>query len=876
MKREDIYPEGEKDPKTGEPAKSKFYLVYVDDEKDLLDPVRFVASQFGLKTFCTTSVDEALKFISERYFEIASILSDYKMELTSGFSFREKVLEIAPEIPFSILSGHVTREMAIQGVELKVSSFLDKPITETKFSEILTRDGITRIRSLKEDQDLLNGFLDEADANLEKAEELALSFEANPNDMEAVNKCFGLVHTLKGASGYFRPKTLHHFIHRFEDLLKRLQRGEQSLNPEVVSSILASFDFVKVLIHEFKTREHSAHDLDSICKKLFEFKSESHFDPRAASEPKPQVEFKPKGSESEKQSDLRVPVLMLDKFMQSSGEMTVIRNMINKCVRSIETQMPGNRDVSMLGELLEELHEINSGIQTQITNLRKVSVKNILKPINRVVRDVSKSLGKEAELIVHGDELAVDTAVAEVLTNSLVHLVRNSLDHGLEGPNEREKTGKSRKGKVTITSTQKNELIQVQIEDDGRGINEVSIQRKLVKNGTHTEAQASQLSKDELYGMIFEAGFSTAEKVTDVSGRGVGMSMVKDSVKSIGGRIEIESFLGQGSKFTLHLPVPKSVLIRDCLFIHSQNMQFGILQDDVLRVVRITNPNDPSLFKTQNSLNIDYNGELVPIINLSSLLQSKPETEARKSQETLNLVVVGSRNRKLALQVDEILDIEDTVIKPLQYPIKKIEAYQGAAYMGDGSIGLILSTDGLLNLAGINALSHRKSPTHTPHSELANHTSERASLLLFHVGDQSIYGLPDNQVFRIEEVATTQIQYSGGAQVVPYRDKLMTLIDLRSALSKSPVTELSPTQLQTIVIKKDLHYVGLIVKTIDDITETTSELVQPLVYQTGNAGNYRVGEKTITLLNLPEILDIAVKENQTQSHVTRDSAEIAA
>ncbi len=862
------------------------YIIYVDDESDLLESVSETVVEFGFKSHCTTSIEAALTFIEQHQHEIAYILSDYKMGTMSGFSFREKVLTLAPEIPFVILSANITKELALKGLDLKISGFVDKPINAEKFSGIMLRDGVSRIKALKEDRELLLGFVDEATTNLEQAEDLALAFERNPGDLEAVNKCFGLVHTLKGASGYFKPKTLHHFVHRFEDLLKKLQRGETALSPDVVSTILKSFDLVKCLLEEFRTREHKVYDLEAIFREYFELTNESTGSngethskkiDDSASNSKSQLA---KDTHKDKPNDLKVPVKLLDSFMQTSGEMTVIRNMINKCVKSIETQLPLNKDVSMLSELLEELHEINASVQSQITNLRKVPIHNILKPIHRAARDVSKALGKEIEIVAIGEDLAVDTAIAGVLSNSIIHLVRNSLDHGIELPSDRAAAGKPKKGNVTITSIQKNDVIYVSIKDDGRGISEDSVRKKLVKNGTHTAEQAARLENQALYLMIFEPGFSTAEKVTDISGRGVGMSMVKDSVSSVGGQIDIESTAGQGSQFTLRLPVPKSVLIRDCLFVASQGMFFGIPQEDVLRVITMpTGDSQNSLFRTEGGAAINYEDELISIADLTTLLKTRPDSISKPltHDEMLKLVVIGSGRSKMALRVDSILDIEDTVIKPLNGPVKKIEVYQGAAFMGDGTIGLILSTEGLLKIAGIGtkAAHHKKSATSSSKTDSGPNCpgdlSMSSDLLLFRAGDPTLYAIPTHAIYRIEEIDFSQVRTSGGNRVTPYRGKVLTLIDLSEKLgaidaNQKPAT-VAPLKLKTFVIESKNHFIGLTVEVIDDIARPLENLILPISHQFGIAGNYLIDQRTVTLINLDEIIEsiAGAEENHAPS-----------
>jgi two-component system chemotaxis sensor kinase CheA len=844
----------------GSPKKS-YYVAYIDDEVDLFAPIQEISQIFGFKAYCTTEISSFLSFVEQHQQDIILIISDYKMNTINGLEVRKQIINIAPDIAFFILSAHITKDMALKGIDLKISRFIDKPISDVKFAEIINHSGLERLKNLKEEQELLQCFIEEASSNLEQAEDLALAFENNFQDLEAVNKCFGLVHTLKGSSGYFRPKTLHQFVHRFEDLLKKIQRGEMLLNENIVSTILKSFDFVKTLLSEFKSGDHQTYDLESIFKDFFE---QDHSEIRTISEPNNQEtkNVPPKNNNKEIINDIKVPLRILDNFMQKSGEMIVIRNMINKCVKSIENQFPRNKDVSMLAELLEELHKINTSVQTEITNLRKIPIRNIIKPITRITRDVAKALSKEVELSTVGEELAVDTAIAAVLNNSIVHLVRNSLDHGLEGPDEREHQGKTRKGNVKISSIQQNDLIQIIIEDDGRGINEESIRKKLIKNKSHTEEQIHKLSKQELYAMIFEAGFSTAEKVTDISGRGVGMSMVKDAVTSLGGHIDIESIPQQGSKFILSMPVPKSVLIRDCLFVSIQGMLYGIPQDNIHRVLRVTPEDQSKISYIQGFPTIHYDHHLVSIVNLSQILELIPDKEKPITpDQILNLIIIGQKDRLLAISVDNIFDIEDTVIKPLQGPIKKIDLYEGAAFMGDATIGLILSTDGILNKAKITSKKILSTSKEKSQDEDLKKPKKQSSFqdLLISLNTSSLYAFPGEEIYRIEEIQVDQIKKAGPFAVVPYRSKILTLIDLAKHLDlKNPIPEIEsikPYKLSTIVIKHHEQFIGFIVKKVIDVTKREGEIIPPISHQFGFSGNYLIDDQTITLINLPEIID---------------------
>lgn len=838
---------------------SPHYIVYLDDESEQFQIVSDIVSSLGFTPFNTSSTAEALAFIESKQSEIVYIISDYKLKDETGFDFRVNTLKLFTEIPFSILSGNITRDLALKGIDLKITALLEKPFSREKFLSLVEKDGLNRIQIMKEERELLQGFLQEATEKLEQAEELSLTLEQNPGDIETINRFFGLVHTLKGASGYFKPKTLHQFIHKFEDVLKRLQRGEQQVDSNLLTSILSSFDFIRLLVNEFKTGIHSKYNVEDKFLSLFAPSEKAKPIETDSTNNKEAIAVAGKPQTAAIPSEIRVSIALLDEFLQTSGEMTVIRNMINKCVKTIEKQYPGNKDVGTLNELLEELHAINSGIQEQMANLRKIPVRNIIKPIPRVLRDVCKTLNKEAELEVTGDDLAVDTAIAAVLNNSLIHLVRNSLDHGLELPDVRERSGKNKKGTIKISSYQRNDNIHVSIEDDGSGINESAIRKRLVKNGTYSEAEAEALKGKSLYSKIFEAGFSTAEKVTDISGRGVGMSMVKDSVETTGGFIDIDSRLGVGSKFTLVMPIPKSVLIQNCLFVGYTTMSFGFPQDDILRVLQIASADNSLLSTCEGATTVTYENEIVPLIYIGDILSSEKKKQPINLKYPLNVVIIGKRDRKIAIIVDQILDFEDTVIKPLQHPIKSIEIYLGAAFMGDGSIGMIFSTEGILNSIGISS-HNRKVNAKSENLPTTSDTANRTELLLFSLSSATVFAIPTRDIIRIEELETKNLQVSDKQFVIPYRDNIMFVIELDSFLNTHLSTNQSnkqfPDRIQTLVLRQEGITFGFVVTNILDVASHSNDLVPVLTRQKIIEGCVVLGDLTVTVLNTREIISI--------------------
>lgn len=401
-------------------------------------------------------------------------------------------------------------------------------------------------------------------------------------------------------------------------------------------------------------------------------------------------------SRKKEEKSLKVPIPLLDTLMHISGELTVVRNMINKLDRNLKVRYTGDKDLERMSSLLEELHKLNGSIQTHILDLRKVPVKEIVAPLNRVVRDVSKQLGKVVSLKVQGAELRIDTALAEILNNTLIHLVRNSIDHGLETAEERTKKGKSSGGTLGIDAFQENDNVYIRIKDDGRGLQTERIRSRAIERGLVSEEQGKLMKETEIWPLILAPGFSTAEKVTDISGRGIGMSAVKEAVEAIGGEVLIQSEPDNGSIITLSMPLPKSVLITRCLFIMISGMQLGVPNESVYRIVHFDGENDTAkLTKVEDSYVLSLEEELIPVVQLDQLLGTAP-IEIDESRVKTVAVLRTSKGAAMGIVVSDVLEFEDTVVKPFTDHLKAFDVFFGTTFLGDGSIGLIFNVDGLV------------------------------------------------------------------------------------------------------------------------------------------------------------------------------------
>lgn len=848
-------------------------IVCVDDEAPILEILQHKLEPLNCDVATFITPIEAQEFLRANHWKCVAVFSDFKMPIMDGFKFREALNVVCPNVPFLIFSGFITKEMALTGIDLKIEKFLNKPIDENEFADVIINVLVKRLTSINDDEELLKGFTEDAKQLLEQIESSMLELEEQPNNVNIVNTIFGMIHTMKGSSGFFEPKTLHVFAHKFEDLLKKVQNGNVSMNSEVVNVFLKAMDYFKIFLNELDTHNHKSYNLEEITKIFLPENFAKTEQSNVVAENKNQAVA---GAGAPKTKDIRVEVEVLDEFMRASGEMTVIRNMINKTVQSIEKRFSSDKDVQALSELLSELHKVNSSVQNRITEVRKVSIKSVLKSVPRLIRDLGKALSKNCEFQTIGEDLRVDTSVAEVLNNSIVHLIRNSLDHGVETNEDRKKLGKTEPGKIIVKSYQKDEFIFVEITDNGKGINTQAVRKKAIANGLVSEEKLSKMSLEQLHLLIFESGFSTAAQVTDISGRGVGMSMVKEAVESIGGLILIKSEEGKGSTFTLKLPVPKSVLIKCCLFVGVQNEKFGIPQDNVARIIKFNKEESAGKFERLEGCLVykDFDG-LVPLLYLSEVLNlSEPPKDDKL--EGMVVIVQTDKGKKFGFIVEEVFDFEDAVVKELVKALQKTNLYSGATFLGDGNVGMLLDVQSIAEKVSLNEMES-KVDSDENESKVAK-IANGHNWIIFEVDSPGTYSVLEKDIFRIEEIDSAKMQETAYGPVSIYRNRTMQLKKLteiilrdESQLNQSQLTAGHGDKYQVLVMEKEGTFFGLVVKVIHDIVMIDSEIIPPISPIKGISGNLILNQKPISALNSEEIISIiknnstSVKDNQVAS-----------
>jgi two-component system, chemotaxis family, sensor kinase CheA len=584
---------------------------------------------------------------------------------------------------------------------------------------------------LAQDPELVREFLVESEEMLGRVDEDMVALEAAPNDSELLNRIFRAVHTIKGTSGFLGFDPVIRVSHRAEDVLNALRRGELKLSRRIIDVLLRARDQLGRMLGDIRNNALGEYALEPLLSEL-EAVQKPDVAPQPGNlpvgagvigpgEPKTalaeQVDAKPAkklGEPVEKElaspaqageaqvkqkqatesiavpQTMRVDVHKLDELINLIGELVLERNRLVQVSRDLTA---GRLDAEKLEDALtqttarvtfltEELHV--AGLKT-----RMVPIDTVFRKFPRIVRDLAHSLHKEVELVVSGQDTELDKTMVELVGDPLVHLVRNSLDHGLEKPEVRAAAGKNPNGTLRLEAREEGDQIVISITDDGAGIDPERIARKAVEKGLVTSDRVRTLSKREILDFIFLPGFSTKEVASDVSGRGVGMDVVHTNVKNMNGTVELESTLGQGTSVTLRLPLTMAIL--PVLSVKVGREIYGLPMRTVIETLRVESG---QIHTVEGCEAIHVRGKTIPLIRLSEALCVAEVKEDDKVCR--KLVIVGLGTRRVAFLVDDLVGAEATVIKPLDALSRKSIGIAGATVGGDGLVRLLLDPASLV------------------------------------------------------------------------------------------------------------------------------------------------------------------------------------
>lgn len=547
-------------------------------------------------------------------------------------------------------------------------------------------------------QDLINDFIVETEELIDKLDQDLVELENRKNDLELLNGIFRCAHTIKGSSSFLGFDKMSTVTHHAEEILNKLRKGEMVVTRDIMDILLEFVDVVKKLLDDIKNGTDTT-SIDETVKKL-KLANEGKF---AASSTKAQE--KPQESKESKKSPnkpsqikkvskaieqtIRVDVSRLDSLMNLVGELVLSRNRITQLAMELEKKYEGDFVIEQLTETTSQIGLITTELQLAIMKTRMVPIGKVFNKFPRMVRDLCRDLNKEIELIISGEDTELDKSVVEEIGDPLIHMLRNAVDHGIESPEERVKKGKPRKGNVWLNAYHEGNHIVIEIKDDGKGIDPEKIKQKAIEKQIITPDEAKNLNKEEIFGLIFRPGFSTAEKVTGVSGRGVGMDVVKTNIEKLNGIITIDSEINKGSTFKLKLPLTLAII--QALLVEVSGEVFAIPLVSVIETVKI---NDNEIHNFEGREVLKLRDSVLSLIRLDEVFQ----LEGSFSQD-MYVVVVALAEKKIGLIVDRLVGQEEIVIKSLGEYLGGNVGIAGATIMGDGKVRLIIDVSGIMEIA---------------------------------------------------------------------------------------------------------------------------------------------------------------------------------
>lgn len=555
--------------------------------------------------------------------------------------------------------------------------------------------------------EIINEFIVEAEEILEQLDPLFVELEQKGQDPEIINEIFRGMHTLKGAAGFLGFQDVVDVAHRAETILKKVREGEIHISPEITDAILKATDTLRLLISHIKAKDEVLENIQPVLELLDKTLEKSSSEQLKEAD-QPETEQKPEEplseepetkipkaedtvtqipKEKEKEvSTLRVDVERIDKVMDLAGEIVLARNRLLNLSNKLEAKYAGDEHVEGLIETTSFLDRVTSDLQLAVMKMRMQPLQKVFVKFPRMVRDLARALNKEVDLEIIGEDTEVDKSVIEHIGDPLVHIIRNSLDHGIETPEERELKGKSPKGKIVINAYQKGTQIVIDITDDGKGIDYEAVKAKAITKGLITLEEAEKMSEEAIINLIFLPGFSTKDVSTEVSGRGVGMDVVKSNVAKLNGYVEIFTEKDKGTTFRISLPLTLAII--QAMMVQVGNEIYAIPQSMIEETLRIS-INDIKEVTGQKVLTI--RDRVLPLFLLNDILGAPDNTDNDRKY----VLVASVGDRKFCISVESVLGQEEIVIKTINGIDSEECGIMGATITGDGKVVLILDLAGL-------------------------------------------------------------------------------------------------------------------------------------------------------------------------------------
>lgn len=742
--------------------------------------------------------------------------------------------------------------------------------------------------------DLISEFITETTESLQMLDSELVKLEQDPTNEAILGNIFRLVHTIKGTCGFLGLPRLEHVAHAGENVLGKVRDKVITVTGETISLVLEALDCIKSIVEYLSNHgEEPAGDDSDLTGRLNAYAESNgastggapkatHTVAAAPVETAPMQAAEQHGAAAQSDADIakkaketalleglaaeakereaatasnsgggatqsiRVNLDVLENLMQMVSELVLTRNQLLQIVRT--------RNDPVFASPLQHLSHITSELQEGIMKTRMQPIGNAWSKFPRLIRDLSHELNKKIELKMLGAETELDRQLLEMIKDPLTHMVRNSADHGLELPADRKAAGKPETGTVTLSAFHEGGHIIIEISDDGRGLNIDRIKKKCIENGLATASDLASLTDEQIMQFIFRPGFSTAEKVTSVSGRGVGMDVVRTNIEKIGGTVELSSVYGKGSKFTIKIPLTLAIV--SVLIVEAGGERFALPQINVQELVRVGGDSELKIEHVSDASVLRLRGKLLPLVSLAQVLELEKPSVNDKNVQFIAVCKVGGFN--FGLIVNRVFDTEEIVVKPTSEILKSIPLYSGNTILGDGSVIMILDPNGLARSTGEQEVGGGNQDAVSDIKKSLG-SSALVNFLLFTSGKGAPKVVPLELVSRLEEINMSTLELSGEHKVVQYRGDLMRVRTLDPAES---IPESGNKDV--VVFNYDGKTLGLVVDEIVDITAAPYD-IKLSSSAPGVLGSMVIDGKTTDVVDVAFLLRDLVGSNDADS-----------
>lgn len=771
-------------------------------------------------------------------------------------------------------------------------------------------------------KEFIKDFLAESTEILNRLDQDFVELEKNPSDWERLDSIYGGMHTIKGSAGFFAFSRLEGLAHAAENLLSHLTEDKLGINPARTTLLLQVVDAIREMLQEVEVSgadgegDHTAlidslraanpdapqpaappelpetlarpkpvevpasEPVEATESELADDEDFSEPEPTPAREmPKPQkldlesflkkedagapARTSGSGGAKVKKADsvaavgagstVRVSVNLLDKLMGLVGELVLARNQVLQYSAALE-------DRARMASF-QQLDLITTELQQAIMKTRMQPIRNIFSKFPRIVRDLSMSCEKKVRLVLEGEDTELDKSLLEAISAPLTHIIRNAIDHGIESPVERIKKGKSEDGNLVLSAFHESGHVIIEIMDDGAGIDLEKVRKKAVSKGLLKAEQAESLSENEVLNFIFAAGFSTSETVSNISGRGMGMDVVRANLEKVGGTIDLQTRSGLGT--TLKIKIPLTLAIIPALIITNLGERFAIPQINLQEAVHLKHDQAATGIECIHKTPVyRLRGRLLPLVHLGRELQMTdepfPHPEPGHYREGVNIVVLQIDDRQFGLVVDGIKDTQEIVVKPIGRLLKGRVCFTGATIMDDGKPALILDVLQLAQRSKVLSAISDKPLFEARKAEELEAQEEKEFMLVFETSSKGRMAMPVSKVGRLEIFPMSDVEVTGGREVVQYRERILPLVRVFEQLGgHAGRGDESENELHVVVYGGDDKQVGLVVGRILDIVDESLS-VKGSSSRPGILGTAVIGGRVTELLDVDELVRTAM------------------